>query len=187
MRLFILAIVLLFPLNAVAAKNQIGYVDLRRALNSVEDGRFAKNKLKKKKADYQKKLNSAQIALKKAKKQFDARRTILRGAAKKRAQQDLQKKFFKLQKMYSSLTRVLAKEEAIETRKIFKKMEAIIQGIAKENNLILMLERTESSVLYARPGMNFTSELIRRYDKIYGSGKKSGKKAPRKRKNRRRR
>jgi Skp family chaperone for outer membrane proteins len=114
---------------------------------------------------------------------YERRLAILRGPAKRREQVKLQKKFFKLQKKYTALTRQHARAEALETRRIFRKMEVVIRSIAKDYSLTLMLEKTESSILYATKDMDYTSELIRRYNKLYqGKGKKR-----RRRKRRRRR
>jgi Skp family chaperone for outer membrane proteins len=159
--------------NPVYAEIRVGYVDLRKALNAVEDGRKAKSELQSKKDKFQQMLNKKQTELKREKELFDSRTAILRGDAKQKAQVELQKKFFSLQQLYTSLTQDLAKEEAVATRHIFQKMEVIIQQIARENNLYLMLEKTESSVLYALPGMDYTDELVRRYNRIYGKGGKA--------------
>ena len=43
-------------------------------------------------------------------------------------------------------------------------MGKIIEQIAKEKNYDLVLERTESAVLYARENMDLTDELIKRYN-----------------------
>lgn len=172
----------LLPIHSAHAI-KIGYINLREALNNVYDGKQAKAKLKQKKAQYQKLLNKEQRALKRAKKMYERRLAILRGPAKRREQVKLQKKFFKLQKKYTALTRQLARAEALETRRIFRKMEVVIRSIAKDYSLTLMLEKTESSILYATKDMDYTSELIRRYNKLYeGKGKKR-----RRRKRRRRR
>lgn len=161
-------------MSPVTAQIRVGYVDLRKALNSVEDGIKAKSELTAEKTKYQKTLNSRQEQLKREKQVYESRATILRGEAKRKAQLNLQKKFFELQQEYTRFTRELAKSEAVATRKIFQKMEVIIQQIARENNLYLMLEKTESSVLYALPEMDYTSELIRRYNRLY-HGKKTTK------------
>jgi outer membrane protein len=184
---FLLVFSFVFPLSAQAVSRRVGYVDLRKALNEVEDGRMAKNKLQQKKSTYQTKLNDAQEMLKKEKKLFDRRSAILRGEAKRKAQMTLQKKFMELQQMYTKLTQELARDEAQETRVIFRKMEGIIRSIAEENRLHLVLEKTESSVLYALPAMDYTNDLIRRYNRIYGKDGKGGgvkkvSKKPKKRK-----
>lgn len=173
---FFLALILLFMASPVSAQIRVGFVDLRKALNSVEDGIKAKEKLTTEKTNYQKTLDKRQQQLKREKQVYESRSTILRGEAKRKAQMELQKKFFELQQEYTKFTRDLARSEAVETRKIFQKMEVIIQQIARENNLYLMLEKTESSVLYALPEMDYTSELIRRYNRLY-HGKKTSPKA----------
>lgn len=185
-RSLLVACFFLVPMIAKANAKRIGYVDLRKALNEVDDGRHAKNKLQKKKSVFQTKLNAEQEKLKREKKLFDRRATILRGEAKRKAQLKLQQKFLQLQKMYSTLTRELAQEEAKETRVIFRKMELIIREIAEKEGLDLMLEKTESSVLYARSGMDYTNELIRLYNKRFGGGR-SGRRVSRGKKRRRRR
>ncbi len=181
-RCLLIACFLLAP--ALAHAKRIGYVDLRKALNEVDDGRAAKNKLQEKKGTYQSKLNEEQEKLKREKKLFDRRSTILRGEAKRKAQLKLQQKFLELQKMYSNLTRELAQEEAKETRVIFRKMEVIIRQIAEKEGLDLMLEKTESSILYARSGMDYTNELIRIYNRQFGRGGSSPRvsRKPKKRK-----
>lgn len=183
-----LGLLLVFiPLQEASAL-KIGYINLREALNSVDDGKAAKAKLKKQKSRFQRLLNREQRALKKAKKLYERRLAILRGPAKRREQVKLQKKFFKLQKRYTKLTRKLARSEAVETRRIFKKMEVVIRSIAKDYGLTLMLEKTESSILYATRDMDYTAELIRRYNRIYkGRGGKRRRKRRRRRRRRRRR
>lgn len=188
MRLTILlAAFYLMSITPVAAQIRIGYIDLRKALNSVEDGKKAKSILKSKKKKLQRLLNRKQKKLKREKKLYESRATILRGQAKRKAQLKLQKKFFTLQRMYTKYTRQLARQEAIVTRRIFRKMESIIRKIAKENNLYLMLEKTESSVLYALPQMDYTSELIRRYNRKYHGRKTKRRRRRRRRRKRRRR
>ena len=204
MRWISLGLLSLFLIPAPAeAAIRIGYVDLRKALNSVEDGIAAKKRLKMKKSSFQKKLSRLQKRhrtelvhlpqsrlqkqLKRAKKSYDSRAAILRGNAKRKMQARLQKKFLTLQRTYTKLTRSLAREESVETRKIFRKMEVIIRRIAKENKLYLMLEKTESSVLYATPSMDYTNELIRRYNRLFAGKGKKRKRRRRKRRRKKRR
>tara|TARA_B100000609_G_scaffold197698_1_gene195607 strand:- start:4477 stop:5043 length:567 start_codon:yes stop_codon:yes gene_type:complete len=188
MRWISLGLLSLFLIPAPAeAAIRIGYVDLRKALNSVEDGIAAKKRLKMKKSSFQKKLSRLQKQLKRAKKSYDSRAAILRGNAKRKMQARLQKKFLTLQRTYTKLTRSLAREESVETRKIFRKMEVIIRRIAKENKLYLMLEKTESSVLYATPSMDYTNELIRRYNRLFAGKGKKRKRRRRKRRRKKRR
>lgn len=154
------------PLTSALA-TKVGYVNLRKALASVGDGQAALARLRGKKKALQRRLNKAQKALMAEKKKFDKTRTILRGEAKRRLLGKLQRKFLDLRRKYATWTRQLARAEALETRKIVAKMQPIIRTIALRYKIDLMLEMKQSGILYAPSGMDFTNELVRRYDARY--------------------
>lgn len=78
---------------------------------------------------------------------------------------ELQQEMAELQQLYVEMQRDLAQKEGEATQKIFKKMEGILRAIATEKGYDLILEKSESSVLYAKDSMDLTNELIKRYDK----------------------
>lgn len=153
---------LVFSGSAFAQK--IGYVDLQAALNKVEDGKKAKARLKRDFAKKQKKLDAKQKAVKKKKEALEAQAMMLSDDAKQKKAMELQKEMYELQQLYLQLQGDLSKAEAKATQKIFKKMGKILQKIGKEKGYDLILEKTESSVLYAKDGMNITAELVKRYN-----------------------
>ncbi|MGM0555035.1 MAG: OmpH family outer membrane protein [Myxococcota bacterium] len=150
------------PAEAQDAK--IGYVDLQRALNEVDEGKKAKKRLEKEFEQKQSKLDKKQKQVKELKEQLDSSMMLSEEAKQKKAV-ELQKQLAELQQLYMKMQRDLAKKEAEATQKIFKKMGAIVEDIAQEKDYDLILEKTESSVLYANDGMDLTDELIKRYDK----------------------
>jgi outer membrane protein len=181
MRLLLLGLIFTcFPLSSAMA-TKVGYVNLRKALSSVGDGQAALNRLRGKKKALQRRLNKAQKALMAEKKKYDKTKTILRGAAKRRLLAKLQRKFLDLRRKYATWTRQLARAEALETRKIVAKMQPIIRTIARRYKIQLMLEMKESGILYAPSGMDFTNELVRRYDARYKGKRKIRRKRRRKR------
>ena len=74
---------------------------------------------------------------------------------------------YDLQQDYMKMQQDLAQSEAKATKEIFDKMGKIIEEIAKERKYNLVLETTESAILYADEYMDFTSELIKRYNAKY--------------------
>ncbi len=62
---------------AFAEDIKVGYVDMQRALNETEDGRKAKEKLKKDFDQKQKELDEQQARLKKEIEDLDKKRTLL--------------------------------------------------------------------------------------------------------------
>ncbi len=150
---------------AFAQDMKIGYVDLQRALTEVDEGKKAKARLKKDFDQKQKKLTSKQEEVEKLKKSLESGASMMTDEAKRKKAVELQQEMAQLQQLYMEMQRDLAQKETKATQKIFKKMEKILSGIAKEKGYDLILEKTESSVLFAKDSMDLTDELIKRYDK----------------------
>lgn len=153
-----------FSAPAAAQDIKIGYVDLQRALNQVDEGRKAKSRLEKEFEKKQSMLDKKQTQVKELKEQLDSGMMLSEEAKQKKAV-ELQKQLAELQQLYMKMQRDLAQKEAEATQKIFKKMGKIVEKIAEEKDYDLILEKTESSVLYANDAMDLTDELIKRYDK----------------------
>ena len=75
-----------------------------------------------------------------------------------------QKEMYELQQLYMQLQRELSEKEAKETKKIFDRMGRIIEDIGEKKGYDFILERSESSILFAKPGTDLTDELIKRYN-----------------------
>lgn len=165
-----LAAGLLLGLSLVSAPvfaqdvKKIGYVDLQRALNSVEEGKKAKAKLKKEFESKQKTLTKKQNEVKNLKQSLESGAEMMTDQAKRKKAIELQQQMASLQQLYMEMQRELAEKESKATQKIFGKMETIIAKIAEDKGYDLVLEKTESSVLFAKDSMDLTDELIKRYN-----------------------
>ena len=149
---------------AAGAELKIAYVDVQRALNEVEDGREAKAKLKKEFDQKQRVLDQKQEELKVMKEDFDKQQMMLSAEAKQEKLNDLQKRMLEMQQLYFNLQKELTSREGEMTRGIFERMNRVLNDIAEQENYTLILERNESSILYARSYMDLTNELIRKYN-----------------------
>jgi len=150
--------------QAFAQETKVAYVDLQKALNEVTDGKAAKEKLKKEFDAKQKQLDKKQEDVKKLKENLEAQAMMLSEDARRERAMDLQKKMYELQQLYIQLQGDLSKKEAEATKKIFEKMGKIIEDLGKEKGFDMILERSESSILFAKPGLDLTDELVRRYN-----------------------
>lgn len=166
-----LALSLAFPSAASAQEAKLGYVDLQRALNEVEEGASAKKALKKEFDEKQRQLDAKQTELKNLKDELDQRGTMMKPEVKQEKVADLQKKLMETQQVYMQLQQELSKREADATAEIFKKMGVILTTMGEEQGYTLIVEK--SAVLYAKSALDLTNELIRRYNDAYG--KKKGK------------
>src|SRR5262249_50114917 len=102
--------------------------------------------------------------LKKMKEDLDKQRTILKGDVIAQREKDLQEKFVQLQGTYVRLQKDLSEKEAEMMKGIMGKMQGVIAQIAAQESFTIVFEKTESSILWAKPSLDLTNEVIRRYN-----------------------
>ena len=166
MRLLAVVLALALSAPAAAADVKLGFVDLQRALNEVDEGANAKKALKKEFDEKQKTLDAKQNELKALKDELDSRGTMMKPEVKQEKLNDLQKRLLETQQLYFQLQQELSKREGEATAEIFKKMGVILQTLGEEQGFSMIVEK--SAVVYAKPSLDVTNELIRRYNDSYG-------------------
>ncbi len=166
MRILLAALIVSLATPSLAADVRLGYVDLQRALNEVEEGASAKQALKKEFDEKQKQLDTKQNDLKAMKEELDARGSMMKPEVKQDKLNDLQKKLMETQQLYYALQQDLSKREGEATAGIFKKMGVILQTMGEGEGYTLIVEK--QAVLYAKGALDLTNELIRRYNDAYG-------------------
>ena len=164
-----LAGLLLFTGIAQAKDVKIAYVDMQRALLEVEDGKQAKARLEKLKSERQGKLDASQEELRAMQKNFEAQKAFMKPEVMQEKQKEFAQKLQALQMTYATLQKELVAEEAKETQKIFKRMAKIVADVGEKEGYTVILEKTESSILWAPKHLEITNDLIRRYNA--GEGK----------------
>ena len=162
------------PLTSFAEDVKLGFVDLQRALNETEDGRKAKAKLKKDFDQKQKELDEQQEELKKAIEDLDKKRTLMPADKVRDKEAELQGRMQKVQQTYLRHQQDLQGKEQAETGKIYERMNRIIGKIAQAENFTMIFERSQSAVLFAKPHLDLTNEIIRRYNSGEGADKAGG-------------
>jgi len=171
---FLVAAVFLLSTSAAFAEDiKVGFVDMQRALNETEDGRKAKEKLKKDFDQKQKELDEQQAQLKKEIEDLDKKRTLLPTDKVREKEGELRVKLEKVQQTYMRHQQDLSGKEQKETQKIFERMTKIIAEIAAAENFSMIVDR--SALVFAKPHLDLTNELIRRYN---GNAAKAGGTAP---------
>lgn len=182
MRHALRGIVILLLLTGVSAPGvafgdepvKLAFVDMQRALLEVEEGKKAKAALEKMKTERQAKLDARQQELRNMQKNLEAQAQFMKPDVKAQKETEFRQKLGELQMTYATLQKELAQEEAKLTKKIFARMARILAKIGKKEGYTMIFEKTESSLLWAKPHLDITNELIRRYNA--GEGKKTAQK-----------
>jgi|GEM_PF-1344704 len=158
----------LLPTTAFARLN-IGVVDTIKAIYAVEESKAELKQLKKLQKKMKRRWDKAQKRFVKAQKRYKGLRKILKGKALAKALKRLQKKAIKLRQLQRELQRKMQTRQLKWTRRIMGKMRYIINQIARDNGLALILDKRKSGVLYSKTAMDYTSDLIRRYDRRHSN------------------
>ena len=160
------------------AEQKIGYVDLQRALNEIEEGKAAKASLKREFDQKQKLLDAKKTEFEKLRGDFEKQAAVMTEAARKEKQGDLEKKGMELQGFFVQLQKELSERERELTRGIFEKMQVIVKEIADQDGLAAVMQA--EALAYANPSLDVTGELVRKYNARHKGGAAPGKSAEKK-------
>jgi outer membrane protein len=161
--------------HSAAAQTKIGVVDMQRALAETEDGRKAKEQLKKLFEQRQKTLDKQQNDIKTLKESVEKQRDVLSREVLAKKLEEYQKAFGELQTTYMEFQRELAAKEGELTKPIMERMQRIMRHIGQTDGYALVLERTEAGVVYIPSSYDLTDLLIQRYNA--GEGRDEDSKA----------
>ena len=170
------AVFLALTAGVARAEVKLGFVDLQRALNEVEEGWTAKAALKRDFDEKQKQLDVKKAEFEKLKSEFEKQQVVLADQAKREKAADLDRKALELQQFFVQLQKDLSEREREMTRGIFEKMSAIVREIAEAEGFSMVLERTDAGLVYAQSSLDLTNELIRKYNARYGGAAGGGAK-----------
>ncbi|MBI4405074.1 MAG: OmpH family outer membrane protein [Deltaproteobacteria bacterium] len=142
----------------------MGLVDLQKALQSVDAGKNAKTSLEKEVASKRAELEKQQKTLQDEMEQFEKKAAIMNESAKMQKQAEIQKRVAEFQKNMAESQMDLQKKERELTKPLIDELRAIIQGVGKEKNFQLIMEKNEGAVLYAEGATDLTSVVIDRFN-----------------------
>lgn len=172
------ALTLLAP-PASAAKPgdvKIGYVDLRRAVGEVEEGKAAKAQLKKDFDQKQKVLDDMQAELKKMKDDLDKQAVVMAEEARREKQGELDRKFMEVQNRFMQMQQELSGKEGELMRGILDKMTHVVREIADAEGFNYVFEKNDAGLIHAPPANDITNELVRKYNARFKGGAGEAKK-----------
>ena len=170
----LLLVVALAPALA-RAEQKIGFVDLQRALNEVDEGKAAKALLKRDFDEKQKQLDVKKAEFDKLQADVEKQAVVMSDAAKKDKAAELDRRARELQGLFVQLQKDLSDRERDATKGIFDRMAVVVRDIAESDGFTIVLEKN-AGVVYAPPSLDLTNELIRKYNARYGGAAGGGAK-----------
>jgi len=178
MRRLLLALPLLFAVPARAQAMKIGYVDVQRAVQEVEEGKAARARLQHELQQKQADIAKKRAELEKMKADYDKQAPVLSDDAKRKRQEDLQKAFVDAQNAAGQMQEELSGKEQEAMQGISKRLLQIVAEVSERENFNFVIDK--AALLYAPAASDVTNEVVRRYNERFGgaAAKASTEKKP---------
>jgi outer membrane protein len=162
-KILVMAIVSLFLAAGLAMAQEavkIGYVDMKKAMNDSKPGKTALNKLDKTAKEKQGKIDKEKKKLETMQADFEKKAKGMSDAEKQDKQKEFQDKVQAFQKLVGQTQQEFTETQADYTKTIFADMKKAIAKIAKAENFTLIIEKTDTSVLFSKDGLDLTDKVI---------------------------
>ena len=167
MKRFVILVLVFVGLVAspvMAETQKIGYVDLQKALNLSVAGKEAKEKIKAKVQGYDAEVQGRQEELKKLKDDLEKQAMLLSEDARNAKERDYQQKVKDYQRFTKDIQETLQQTDADLTRKILESLLKVVQEVGKRDGYTMVLEKTESSIVYADESVDISDKVIKAFD-----------------------
>ena len=182
MRRLLIALSLLLAARAVHAESmKIGYVDVQRAVQEVEEGKQARARLKSELDAKRASLDQKRATLEKMKTDYDKQVVTMSDETKRKKQEELQKAFIEAQNEAGQMQEELTGKEQEAMAGISKRLLQIVAEVSDKESFTFVLDK--SALLYAPAASDVTNEVVRRYNERFSgapAAKAPAKSAPKK-------
>ena len=164
--LFILVFALFGMVSTMQAQSadKIGYIDLQSVIKNSKAGKAAKTSFE---SEFKKKRliieNKAKI-LAQEEQEFINQAPLMDNDAKKRRAEAIQRKKKELARLRDDFREELQKKDFELTQQILKELESVIKTIGSKEGYSLIVEKTESGVIYGSDEVDITQKVITAYD-----------------------
>lgn len=163
---FLLVLVLIIAFSA-SAFAKIGVVDFQKVLKESAGGKDAYAKLQSKADEYDKKLTEMSDAIKNLQQDYAAKESVYDDAAKDKKRSDIQKQIRDFNQTKDDYAKDLKRIEMRYLKGIQDDVLKIVESMGKELGLEVVLEQSNSGVLYMDPKIDITDNVIQRYNNVF--------------------
>ena len=136
---------------------------MEKALQSVKKGKDAKARLEKKFKEKKSSIEKQEASFEKAQEEFKKKSVVLSDKAKGEQAMQLQQKYAEIMQAKQKAQLEMQQDEIKETQPILKGLGDLIEGVAKEAKVDMVVE-SRAGLLYAADKVDLTDSLVKKYD-----------------------
>lgn len=160
----LLLVCFFLTVSSAFAENKIAYVDLQKALNFSAEGKAAKETISAKVKEFEGEIEGKKAELQKLKDELEKQAILLSEQARSDKERDYQQKLKDFQRFTKDAQDELQRSDADYTRQILEKILKVVQEVGKKEGYTVILEKSESSLLYADGKIELTDKIIKAFD-----------------------
>ena len=149
----------------VPAFERIAIVEVQRCIMETKEGKRAKKDLEDTFAKGQARIDRKAKDLQKRLADLQAKAPMLSQAELNKRQEELMRSQAELEQLGMELQQEVMDKETLLTEQIYNRVADIVEQIALEEKIQVVLVRSEMTVLWADPKLDLTNRVIVRYDK----------------------
>ena len=151
---------------------KIGYVDLQRALNESEAGKKAKDEFKVQVDKLQAALKKQKDEIESMKEQLDKKALVMKDSERSSLEDDYRRKLRDFERNYKDSQADLQQKDNELTGASIKDLQDIIRDYGAREGYTMILEATNSAILYGAKSADLTEDIMREYNSKHPSSKK---------------
>jgi outer membrane protein len=148
----------------VHAETKIGLVDMQKAIQSTAQGKKAKSELEGEFNKKKKELEKKEADLKKMGEDLERKKAVLSEEVLGKKQAEFQEEMMKYRDVVTKSQAEIQKKQNDLTAPILEKMKKVIEKVAKEKGMNLVLENSPM-VLFSTGEADMTADVIKAYEK----------------------
>jgi len=161
---FLLVVCLTCSTITYAREIKIGYVDVQKVLNESRLGRAEKKALEDEGRKVTSIIQRKQGELKALKESLEKQAVMLSEAARREKEREYQRELKEFERLVKDSRDELRQKERERTGKVLKSIQQMVSKVGQEEKFTVILEKTESFILYAPKEIDLTDKIIKALD-----------------------
>lgn len=154
----------LLAASSAKAAQAIGFVDVQRILTDSDAGRIARGLLEQSTKRMRAQLDNLRQQAEELQNKYESQKAILKPDAREKLEREIMEKQMELRQALQQSQLELQNRDAELTASILDELKPIIDKLAKERQIDVVMEKGEAGVLYAAERFDLTDVVLKRYD-----------------------
>ena len=155
----------MYATTGFAATEPFAFIDMQKAIQATNAGKKAKITLEGEFNKKKKELEKKEADLKKMTEDLGKKAAVMSDEARAKRQQEVQEEMMKYRELVGKSQLDIQKRERDLTLPIVQKIRTIVDSMAKTEGYAMVFEKSEQSVLWAKPELDLTDKVIKEFNK----------------------